>query len=125
MKEEMLTLLVNQNADCEEKALKGSVIARHLSIVFGKKVYTRSINELAKALRKDNYRVISSKSCNGGYFITSNIDELAHFINTHKSHANHHLEECSIGNSLMIDLMDENTKKGINNLYQQKSPSMN
>lgn len=125
MKEEMLTLLVNQNANSEERAIKGSNIATYLSALTGKKVNVRKINELAKELRKEGYRVISSKSCNGGYFITDDIEELIHFYNLHKSHSNKHLEECQVVNSLMIGLADEEYEKGKCTIYQQKSPSTN
>jgi predicted transcriptional regulator len=125
MKEEMLTLLVNRNANCEKRAIKGSNIASYLSGLRGKKVYVREVNNLARDLRQDGYRVISSKSSNGGYFITNNMEELMHFYNLHKSHSNKHLEECQVVNSLMIGLADEEYEKGKCTIYQQKSPSTN
>lgn len=125
MKEEMLTLLVNRNANCEKRAIKGSDIASYLSGLRGKKVYVREINNLARDLRKDGYRVISSKSSSGGYFITDNMEELMHFYNSHKSQSKKHLDECQLTNSLMVNLADEEYKKGKCTIYQQKSPSAN
>lgn len=124
MKEQMLTLLVHQNADCEKRAIKGSNIASYLSGLNGKKVSVRTINELAKSLRSDGYRVISSKSCNGGYFITNNMEELMHFYNLHKSHSNKHLDECQLINSLMINLADEKHKQGLYYFKNEKSPNI-
>ena len=101
MKNDLLTILARMDAYDEERAVKGSTLAKILSTT------PRHINTLARELRQDGYRVISSKSSTGGYYITDDIGELEHFYKSHKSQSDKHLEECNLVNSLIINRMNE------------------
>lgn len=108
----LLTILVRNNAFSEEFAIKGAALAEMLC------VSAREVNNLARDLRRAGYRVISSKSRYGGYFITNDIKELEHFYNSHESQAREHRNELKITNNLLNQLNKENHRRGI--FYVQK-----
>jgi len=73
-KNDLLAVLTN-NFD---KYLKATEIV-YLLKEQGIATSTRDIAEMSKDLRADGYRVVSDKSCNGGYIITDDRDKITHF----------------------------------------------
>jgi len=61
-----------------EHYLKGREIVSLLASQ-GISTSTRDIAEMSKELRADGYRVVSDKSCNGGYILTDDRDKITHF----------------------------------------------
>jgi Mn-dependent DtxR family transcriptional regulator len=103
----LLTILVSNKAFGEEYAIKGSTLAEMLC------TSAREVNNLARDLRREGYRVISSKSCHGGYFITNDIQELEHFYHSHESQAREHKNEMDLTNSLLNQLQKQYHNRGI------------
>jgi len=103
----LLTILVANKAFTSKTAIKGKQLAQILN------TSPREINNIARELRRAGYRVISSKSSYGGYFLTDDIKELEHFYRSHESQAREHKNEMELDNNLLNELQKINHSRGI------------